>query len=118
VSTSTAESEIKAVNHALKTEVIPIRGILETMGWKQAPTKIYEDNKACVDSSMVTHMTRGLRHLHITENYLKERYADGTCVLIKVDSGDNNSDIGTKRVAGTLFEHLTDSLVDKSLREK
>ena len=118
VSTSTAESEIKAVNHALKTEVIPIRGILETMGWKQAPTKIYEDNKACVDSSMVTHMTRGLRHLHITENYLKERYADGTCVLVKVDSGDNNSDIGTKRVAGALFEYLTDSLVDKSLREK
>ena len=32
VSTSTAESEIKAVNHVLKTEVISSRGILNRMG--------------------------------------------------------------------------------------
>ena len=48
VSTSTAESEIKAVNHALKSEVIPTRGILEMIRWKQDPTIIEEDNQACV----------------------------------------------------------------------
>ena len=48
VSTSTAKSEIKAVNHALKSEVIPTRGILEMIRWKQDPTIIEEDNQACV----------------------------------------------------------------------
>ena len=116
VSTSTAESEIKAVNHTLKSEVIANRGILSEMGWLQAPTIIEEDNKACVDASVVRHMTRGLRHLAITENFLKEKYADKTCVLIKVASGDNNSDIGTKRVTKPIFEFLTHKLIDRSLR--
>ena len=31
ISSSTAESEIKAVNHALKSDVIPLRGILNHM---------------------------------------------------------------------------------------
>jgi hypothetical protein len=40
-STSTAESEIKAVNHTLKSEIIANRGILNAMGWI-----IEEDNIA------------------------------------------------------------------------
>ena len=48
VLTSTAESEIKAVNHTLKAEVISNRGILNSMGWKQEPTIIEEDNQAFV----------------------------------------------------------------------
>ena len=116
ISTSTAESEIKAVNHTLKAEVIANCGMLSQMGWLQAPTRIEEDNKACVDASIITHMTRRLRHLEITENFLKEKYADGTCVLVKIASSDNNSDIGTKRVTKQVFEKLTNEIVDKSLR--
>jgi hypothetical protein len=48
ISTSTAESEIKAVNHTLKAEVIANRGILNKMGWEQEPTKIEEDNQAAI----------------------------------------------------------------------
>ena len=57
LSTSTAESEIKAVNHTLKAEVIANRGILNKMGWTQEPTITEEDNKACVDASILPHMT-------------------------------------------------------------
>ena len=63
VSTSTAESEIKAVNHTLKCEVIANRGILDMMGWKQEATVIEEDNSACVAASQTLQITRGLRHL-------------------------------------------------------
>ena len=66
ISSSTAESEIKAVNHALKSDVIPLRGILNHMGWTQAPTVIEEDNSACVDASNHTHMTKNLRHIDPT----------------------------------------------------
>ena len=116
MSTSTAESEMKAVNHTLKCEVIANRGILNQMGWLQQPTIIEEDNKACVDASVVPHMTRGMRHLDITQNFLKEKFADGTCVLKKIDSKNNNADIGTKRLPFPIFDYLTYPFVDRSLR--
>ena len=65
VSTSTAESEIKAVNHTLKAEVISNRGIMNAMGWIQQPTIIQEDNQACVYALEAKHMTRNLRHLEL-----------------------------------------------------
>ena len=86
------------------------------MGWTQLPTIIEEDNKACVDASILPHLTRNLRHLELTENLLKEKYADGTCILVKVASSDNNAGIGTKRVPRALFDELTDNIIDKSLR--
>lgn len=117
ISTSTAESEIKAVNHTLKSEVISNRGILNAMGWMQEPTVIEEDNSACVAASNVTHMTRNLRHLDLSENWFKEKVADKTCVLVKVESRYNNSDIGTKRVPQSLFNALTHDLVDRNNRD-
>jgi hypothetical protein len=117
VSTSTAESEIKAVNHTLKAEVIANRGILNHMGWIQEPTVIEEDNSACVFASKVTHMTRNLRHLDLTENWLKEKVADKTCIIQKVESRHNNSDIGTKRLEQYVFDQLTYQLVDRSQRK-
>ena len=85
------------------------------MDWTQSPTIIEGDNKACVDASILPHMTRNLRHLDITENFLKEKYADGTCILVKVASGDNNADIGTKRVPRALFDKLKDDIIDKTI---
>jgi hypothetical protein len=116
ISTSTAESEIKAVNHTLKSEVISNRGILNTIGWKQAPTRIEEDNQAAVFHSKATHMTRNLRHLDLCQNWIKEKVADGTCFLQKVASQDNNSDIGTKRVTPSIFQKLTSQIVDREKR--
>ena len=63
-------------------------------------------------------MTRGLRHLAITENFLKEKSADGTCKIVKIDSKNNNSEIGTKRLDFPLFNHLMFSLNDRTLRPK
>jgi hypothetical protein len=108
---------VKAVAHALKAEVIACRGILNTMGWIQGPTRIEEDNAACVYASNATHMTRNLRHIDLTDSWIKEKVADGTCVLVKVDSVNNNSDLGTKRVSQSLFNALTHPLVDRQLRD-
>ena len=116
VSTSTAESEIKAVHHALKSEVIPTRGILDMIGWKQDPTVIEEDNQACLYYSKTTHMTRNLSHLSLAEAYTKEKVQDGICIVIKVASEDNNSDIRTKRVTQPIFTKLRSQIVDRSLR--
>lgn len=87
------------------------------MGWIQSPTVIEEDNKAVVDASVVPHMTRGLRHIAITQNFIKEKVADNTCVVVKIESKNNNADIGTKRLPRTTFEYLAYPLTDKSLRK-
>jgi hypothetical protein len=115
VSLSSAESEIKAANHVLKSEAIPCRGILTTMGWIQGPTIIQEDNSACIAASKVSHLTRNLRHLSLHEMFFKEKVADGTCILEKVESRFNNSDLGTKRIELPLFTSLTSHLVDRTL---
>ena len=58
ISTSTAESEIKAINHTLKAEVISNRGIMNAIGWIQQPTIIQEDNQALGWSGL----PKGLTH--------------------------------------------------------
>ena len=116
VSTSTAESEIKAVNHTLKCEVIADREMLGELGWKQEPTIIQEDNSACVQAAKTVQITRGLRHLPLAEHWFKEKVAEGVCIIEKVGTAENNADIGTKRLALPLFTKLTYALVDKSKR--
>ena len=51
-------------------------------------------------------MTRNLRHLELAQLWFKEKVADGTCIIEKVDSKENNPDIGTKRVPKFIFESL------------
>ena len=57
-------------------------------------------------------MIRNLRHLELAQPWFKERVADGTCIIEKVDSKENNFDIGVFPI----FDYLTHKLVDKSLR--
>ena len=104
VSTSTAESEIKAVNHTLKGDVIFNRGILNAIGWTQEPTEFEEDNQAYIYDSKSKHMTRNLWHLDPAQLWFQEKVADGDCVIVKVDLKENNS---AKRVSKIIFEYLT-----------
>ena len=67
-------------------------------------------------ASESNHMTRNLGHLDLAQLRFKEKVADGTCVIVKVDSKENNLDIGTKRVSKVILEYLTHNLIDKSLR--
>ena len=116
LSTSTAESEIKAVNHCLKSALIPLIGMLNLMGFPQDVTIIEEDNQACVYASNVTHMTRNMKHLELGELYIKEKVDKGIVKLLKVASADNTSDIGTKRVPLPLFNKHSIKIMDKNLR--
>ena len=116
LSTSTAESEIKAVNQCLKEEALALRGMLNLMGFPQDATIIEEDNQACVYASEIPHMTRGMRHLDLAELLIKEKVDAKEIKLLKVASADNTSDLGTKRLALPLFNKLTSRIIDKSLR--
>ena len=72
LSTSTAESEITAINECLK-EALAMRGMLILMGFPQDATIIEENNQACVYASEIPHMARGMRHLDLVELLIKEK---------------------------------------------
>ena len=116
LSTSTAESEIKAVNQCLKEEAFALRGMLNLMGFPQDATIIEENNQACVYAFEIPHMTRGMRHLDLAELLFKEKVDAKEIKLLKVASADNTSDLGTKRLALPLFNKLTLRIIDKTLR--
>ena len=67
-------------------------------------------------ASKSKHMIKNLRHLDLAQLWFNEKVADGTRVIVKVDSKENNSHIGTKLVSKIIFEYLTHNLIDKSLR--
>ena len=95
-------SENKAVNHTLKAEVAN-RGILNTVGWAKNQTRTKKIPKP---ASKSTRMISNLRHLELSESYIKDKVEVGTCIVVKVDTADNNSDIGTKRVAIPILTKL------------
>jgi hypothetical protein len=111
LSTGTAESEIKAINHTIKAEVESCKGIMEAMGFTQKPIPIYEDNQAAVFAARQPNMTKGLRHLDLNEMYFKEKQADKTIKVIKVLGTDNLADLGTKRVPWPIFAKICDKMV-------
>jgi hypothetical protein len=110
LSTGTAESELKTVNHTLKAETISCIAILNAMGFKQGTVPFYQDNAAVVYAARQPNMTRGLRHLDLNEMYFKEKQEDDTIRLIKIEGTENPADLGTKRVPWPIFAKITDGI--------
>ena len=84
MSTSTAESEIKAVNQCLKEEALAMRGMLILMGFPQDATIIEEDNQACMYRSEIPHSTRRMKHLDLAEMLVKEKVESNEIKLLKM----------------------------------
>ena len=57
-----------------------------------------------------------MKHLDLAEMLIKEKVEKNEIKLLKVASGDNTSDIGTKRLAIPLFTKLTHRIIDMQLR--
>ena len=113
LSTSTAESEIKAVNQCLKEAALVLRGMLILMGFPQDATIIEEDNQACVYASEIPHMTRGMRHLDLAELLIKEKE-----LMLRKSNSLKSLQLLTLRtwLALQLFNKLTSRIIDKTLR--
>ena len=81
LSTGSADSEIKAMNHTLKTDTISNVGLLNAIGFKQKPVVMYEDNMAAVFAARQPNMTKGLRHMELSEMYFKEKQQEGVIIV-------------------------------------
>ena len=95
---SSAEAEIYATDECTK-QLIHLSYLLE--GYRlidetmPSPTPIYNDNMACVNWSKAT-TTKGLRHIQIRENAIREAIATNFISVQHVEGKFNLADIFTK----------------------
>ena len=95
-----------------------MRKIMQAIGFKQAPSIIYEDNSAVVTLSKANHLMKGMRHLPLWLNWIQELQHDGIIVTTTVKSKENLADIGTKYMPRADFQNLEHRLVDTSVSKK
>jgi hypothetical protein len=95
---SSAEAEIYAANECTKY-LLELEQIMDFLECKKQlmPTAnvIYVDNAACVDWSKNT-TTKGLRHIQMRENHVRENILDNFLVIKKIDGKLNLADLFTK----------------------
>jgi hypothetical protein len=100
---SSAEAEIYATDDCVKflLELVQILEFLEVHHIFMPTTNIiYNDNKACVDWSKKC-TTKGLRHIQMKENRVRENIASEFVTIKHVDGKLNIADIFTKEMKDT-----------------
>ena len=95
---SSAEAEIYATDESTKN-ILHILNIIHDIGLTSdlihGPVQIWNDNKACVCWTKST-TTKGLRHVQIRENAVRESVATGIVTVNHIEGKKNPSDIFTK----------------------
>ena len=104
---SSAEAEIYATDECVK-QLIHLSYILDGLDMIQdvmpAPTPIYNDNTACIAWAKAT-TTKGLRHIQMRENAIRESIANDFITLKHVEGKVNLADLFTKEDKDT--KHFT-----------
>ena len=108
---STAEAEFIAAAEAVK-DLLWLRNFLTDLGFPQTqPSKMFEDNQACV--AMVSNhvVTARNRHFCVKMAWLREQVASKVVSLVFVSGRNNVADIFTKVLALNAHAHLTLTLL-------
>ena len=108
---STAEAEYIAAAEAAK-DVLWLRNLLHELGFPQhSPSRLFEDNQACV-AMVRNHVVSGRnRHFCIKMAWLRQQVADKIVVFEFVASRNNVADILTKILPAELHSRLTSGLL-------
>ena len=108
---STAEAEFIAAAEAVK-DLLWLRNFLGELGFPQSsPSKLHEDNQACV-AMVNNHIVSGRnRHFCVKMAWLREQVASGVVVFVFVSGKNNVADIFTKVLAADAHTKLTQALL-------
>lgn len=81
------------------------------MGFKDMyPTKIYEDNQACIKIAEEPRDHRKMKHVDVRYNFIREAIIDGKIKVEYYSSNEQVADIMTKGLGKTLFVKHRNSL--------
>jgi hypothetical protein len=104
ISRSSCEAEVKATDEGIKN-VQMFRHVLSDLKLLDAslPTKVFNDNRGCIDWSN-SFSTKGMRHVNIRENAVREARALGEVSIHHIPGASNPAYLFTK-------EYKSDSTV-------
>lgn len=105
VTLSSAESEYVQLTLACQ-EILHLREVLQTLGFEQAPTEIFEDNQAAIAiCNNPCHRSR-TRHIKRKYHFIRQCIKDSEVYVTYVESRNNVADVFTKPLDETTFERL------------
>ena len=109
---STAEAEYIAATEATK-DVVWVRNFLAELGFRQTqPSKLFEDNQACV-AMVNNHVVTGRnRHFCVKMAWLRQQVANKVVSFVFVASKNNVADILTKILPPEAHARLARILLD------
>ena len=111
VALSTAEAEYRAATLATK-DVVWLRRLLKELGMEQTrPTKIYEDNQACIKMIENPIISERNKHVELDAHYIREQYLLKQIVPVKVGTTEHVADLLTKNLPGPAFQRHTRRLL-------
>jgi hypothetical protein len=107
---SSMEAEFYAACETAK-EVVWWRELLNEIGDRQTrPTRIYEDNKACISFSKNNTCHARTKHIDLRAYACRDYVRDGVVELVHVGTNDQLADMMTKTQPVRLFVEHTDRL--------
>jgi hypothetical protein len=109
---SSMESEFYAACEATK-EVVWWRMLMSELDLKQnEPTKIYEDNKACISFSKNNTCHARTKHIDLRAHACRDYVRDGSVQLVHVGTNDQLADMMTKAQGTSMFVEHVNRLFD------
>jgi ribosomal protein S24E len=110
VAKSTMEAEYVAASNAAD-ELVWIRNMLKELGYAQeGPTKLYEDNNACIHLAKNPLLNKRSKHIDIKFHAMRELINKKVMEMVKVNSEDNVADTFTKALSKDSFLSKRDKM--------
>ena len=111
VALSTAESEYRAACEATK-QIIWLRRALRELGIPQErPSKLLEDNQACLKMIENPIISERNKHIEIDCHFVRDHFTMGNITIQYIKTESQTADILTKNLPGPLFRKYRSKLV-------
>lgn len=104
VSHSSCESEIKAIDAAVR-EAVFLRSMLKELSFEQKkPTRIYVDSASAIEILSTLKTNHSVKHINVRIHYIRECINGREVSLVFIPSKFNVADVLTKPLTGGLFD--------------
>ena len=111
---SSAEAEYVGATEACK-DTMWLSHMLQELGLKDNfPTRVYEDNEACIKMASNPMITGRNKHMQIKMGYLRERVESQDVKFVWIPSSKQIADLLTKNLPRPKFDEFRKSIMEPS----
>ena len=87
-----------------------IQGLLKEAKLISENAVVYSDSQSAIHLSKNPVYHERTKHIDVKFHFIRDLISNGVVKLLKIDTEDNPSDMGTKIVTNTKFKHCLDLL--------